>query len=187
MNADGSGARKLYDSGSHDADIDWASESIVFTAQFAIWKVADSGGNAVQITHPPDRGKWGKANLPAGDYDPRLSFDGKKIVFERLENTEDLHGGYNLFTINADGTDETRLTANSYAQGLASWSHSGQALVYVVAAINGEGKYDIWMINSDGTDNQNITPGYFPPAFLCHSPVFSRDDSAVFFIGQWWE
>jgi len=187
MDADGGNTRKLYDSGSHDADIDWAGGNIVFTAGFSIWMTNDNGGKAVQITHPPQQGQWGKANRPAGAYDPRLGPDGKKIVFERLENTGDIHGGYNLFTINSDGTGETRLTNSGYAQGLASWSHAGKALVYVVAAINGEGKYDIYMMNADGTDVHNITPAYFPTAFLCHAPVFSQDDSSVFFIGQWWE
>jgi Tol biopolymer transport system component len=187
MDADGAHIRKLYDSGSHDADIDWADGIIVFTSRFAVWKLPDSGGPAVQVTFPAGAGTWGKANLPAGDYDPRLSFDGKKIVFERLENTADANGGYNLFAINADGTGETRLTDDYYAQGLASWSHSGKELVYVVAAINGAGKYRIYMMNADGTDNRDVTPAYFPAAFLCHAPVFSRDDSSLFFIGQWWE
>ncbi len=187
MDADGDNVHKFYDSGDHDADIDWAGDNIVFTAQFAIWRISESGGQAVQITNPPDRGKWGKANLPAGDYDPRLSPDGKRVIFERLENTGDIHGGYNFFTINTDGTNETRLTSNYYAQGLASWSNSGKSLVYTIAAINGEGKYDIYMMNADGGDNHNITPDYFPPDFLCYTSVFSEDDTAIYFIGQWWE
>ena len=43
------------------------------------------------------------------------------------------------------------------------------------------------MMNADGTDNHNITPDYFPAEFLCHTPVFSIDDSKIFFIGEWWE
>jgi hypothetical protein len=42
------------------------------------------------------------------------------------------------------------------------------------------------VLNTDGTGNRNITPDCFPSAFLCHSPVFSRDDSRTYFIGQWW-
>jgi len=187
MNADGSGDRKLYNSGSHDADIDWAGNSLVFTTGFSIWKIKDDGTQPVKVTEPQGRGEWGDANLPKGDYDPRLSFDGKKIVFERLENITHPNGGYNLFSINLDGTEETRLTDNYYSQGIASWSHSGDKIVYVVAAIGGVGKYDIYMINSNGTENHNITPSYFPPEFLCYSPIFSKDDSKIFFIGQWWK
>jgi Tol biopolymer transport system component len=186
MNSRGTNVHRLYDSGSHDADIDWAGNSIVFTSRFAVWRMNVDGTQATSLTDPPRRGEWGKANLPKGDYDPRLSPDGSEVVFERLENTDIPNGGYNLFVINADGTGEVRLTENGYSQGLASWSHSGDRIVYVVAAIDGEGKYDIYMMDSDGTDNRNITPPYYPADFLCHAPVFSADDASIFFIGQWW-
>ena len=186
MDSNGGNASKLYDSGYHDADIDWAGDNIVFTSRFAIWRIKADGSDATVVTGPPGQGEWGKANLPKGDYDPRLSNDGKKIVFERLEDNSNPNGGYNLFTVNVDGTGETRLTNNNYSQGLASWSHSGGEIVYNVAAINGEGKYDIYILDSDGANNRNLTPSYFPPDFLCHAPIFSGDDTKIFFIGQWW-
>jgi len=187
MDKNGDNVQKLYDSGDNDADIDWAGNSLVFTSQFAIWRMKEDGTQPIRITNPPSRGEWGQANLPKGDYDPRLSYDGNRIVFERLEDTTLSNGGYNLFVVNLDGTGETRLTDNNYAQGLANWSHSGERIVYVVAAIGGVGKYDMYMINSDGNDNHNITPYYFPADFLCHSPVFSKGDARIFFIGQWWQ
>ena len=187
MDADGSNQRLFYDSGNHDADIDWVGDSIVFTSDFAIWKIHDDGSQPEQITDPENRGEWGNANLPVGDYDPRLSPDGKKIIFERLHDTSKPYGGYDLFVINSDGTAETRLTDTGYAQGLASWSHSGEEIVYSVAAIEGAGKYDIYLMNADGSENRNITPDYFPDNFLCYSPVFSADDSRILFIGRWWK
>jgi len=159
----------------------------VFTSQSAIWRMKEDGTQPVRITDPPGRGEWGEANLPKGDYDPRLTRDGKRIVFERLEDMSNPHGGYNFFAINLDGEGETRLTDNGYSQGLANWSHSGEKIVYVVAAIGDEGKYDMYIMNSDGANNRSITPSYFPTDFLCYSPVFSMDDSRVFFIGQWWK
>jgi Tol biopolymer transport system component len=184
-NTDGNNQRKLYDSGSNDADIDWVGDTIVFTSMFKIWRIKDDGTSPTQITNLSNAGQWGTANLPVGDYDPRLRSDGAKIVFERLEDPNSTHGNYNIFTINVDGTGETRLTSTGYAQGLANWSHDGDRIVYVVAAINNEGKYDIYVMNADGTNNHNATPSYFPTNFLCHSPVFSKDDSKIYFIGQW--
>ncbi|MFH1785886.1 MAG: hypothetical protein ABH842_05650 [Candidatus Micrarchaeota archaeon] len=183
----GNNESKLYDSGSHDADIDWKQNIIAFTSGSKIWVMKDDGTEAKTITNPVNGGVWGSANLPIGDYDPRLSVDGKKIVFERLEDPNVSNGAYNLFVINSDGTDEKRLTNTGYAQGLASWSYSGDKIVYTVAAINNQGKYDIYIIDSDGTNSRDITPSYFPPEFLCHSPIFSKDDSKIYFIGQWWE
>jgi Tol biopolymer transport system component len=187
MANDGGNQGRLYDSGGHDADIDWVGDSIVFTSGSQIWIMQDDGTAPVRITDPPHAGVWGNANLPFGDYDPRLSPDGQVIAFERLEDDASPHGNYNIFVINADGSSETRLTDNGYSQGIVSWSHSGTKLVFVVSAIGSEGKYDIYMMNSDGSNIANINPGYFPANFLCHTPVFSADDSIIYFIGEWWE
>jgi Tol biopolymer transport system component len=86
MNADGSNSHLFHDSGSHDADIDWAGDTIVFTSDHKIWSIKDDGTELTQVTNPANAGQWGQANLPIGDYDPRLRPDGLKIVFERLED-----------------------------------------------------------------------------------------------------
>jgi Tol biopolymer transport system component len=188
MNSDGSSQKMLYDSGSHDADINWGSGGrIAFTRDSEIWTMKDDGSDARQVTSPPKAGQWGKdVNLPFGDYDPRFSPDGSKIVFERLEDDTSSHGNYNLYVIGATGTGETKLTDTGYSQGLAIWSHSGDRLVYVVAAIGSAGKYDIYMMDADGSNARNITFDYFPAGFLCHSAMFSKDDSKVYFTGQWY-
>ena len=187
VDATGGSERKLFDSGDNDADVDWAGSKLVFTTGFKVWTVNDEGTGAFQVTNPANAGQWGSANLPIGDYDPRFNADGTRIVFERLEDPNTTHGGYNLFTVNADGSGERRLTSNNYSQGLASWSRDGTKLVYVVAAIGEEGKYDLYVMNADGSGNRDVTPDYFPPEFLCHAPVFSKDGSKIFFIGQWWQ
>ena len=186
MDADGSNQSKLYDSGGHDADIDWLGDTITFTSGSQIWLMQDDGTAPVRITNPPNAGIWGDVNLPFGDYDPRFSPDGQKIAFERLEDDASPNGNYNMFVVNVDGTGETRLTSNGLTQGIVSWSHSGAKLVYVVSAIGNEGMYDMYMMNHDGSNITNINPDYFPSDFLCHSPVFSADDSKIYFIGQWW-
>ena len=187
MDSSGTNSRKLYDSGNHDADINWEGNRIVFTSNSRIWIMQDDGTQVTQVTEPPKAGQWGNANLPFGDYDPRLSPDGNMIVFERLDDDTSPHGNYNIYVIHPDGSGQTPLTATGYSQGLANWSHSGDKIAYLVAAIGSEGKYDIYTMNSDGTQARNITPDYFPAAFLCHTPVFSIDDSRIFFVGQWWD
>ena len=187
MEQNGSDRRKLYDSGYHDADIDWVGQRIVFTAESRIWIMQDSGTEPVPVTEPPKAGLWGRANLPFGDYDPRLSPDGNRIAFERLEDDTSPNGNYNIYVINTDGSEETRLTNTGYSQGIVSWSHKSDKMVFIVGAIEGEGRYDIYQINADGSNMANITPAYFPPDFLCYTPAFSIDDSKIFFIGEWWE
>ena len=87
--------------------------------------------------------------------------------------------------VNVDGSNETALTSSRYTQGIASWSHSDEKIVYMVSAIGDDGVYDIYMMNADGSEQTNITPDYFPTEFLCYNPIFSIDDSKVFFVGEW--
>ena len=58
MNADGSDQHLFYDSGSHDADIDWAGDTIVFTSGFKIWSIKDDGSaRATNTNHKPNQ-RW---------------------------------------------------------------------------------------------------------------------------------
>ena len=186
MNADGTNLMELLDSESHEADLDWVGNIITFTKDSRIWIMNSDGSDIRPISDPPRSGEWGSANLPFGDYDPKISPDGSRIVFERLLRDDSPNGNYDIFLIDPISSQEIRLTNSGYSQGLANWSHSGDQLVYLVGAIDQVGQYDIYMMNADGTDNHNITPDYFPPQFLCQRVVFSIDDSAVFFIGEWW-
>jgi Tol biopolymer transport system component len=191
MDIDGAHQQLLYNSGGHDADVDWGNGGrIVFTRDYQIWSVKSDGSDPRQITDPAGAGTWGQANLPLGDYDPRYSPDGSRIAFERMVDASFANGGYDIYVVSADGSAETPLTntgAQGYAQGFANWSHAGDRLVYILAAAGTEGRYDLYLMNSDGSDNQTITPGYFPAAFLCLQAVFSADDSEIYFIGQWWQ
>jgi len=186
MDADGGNIREVYDSGFHDSDLHCSDGKIVFTRDSQIWMIDEDGTNPAQVTDPPRAGEGGNAVLPFGDYDPNLSPDGNRIVFERLVDDETVHGNYNIYVINLDGTGEMAITDTGYTQGLPVWSHSGERIVYLVGAIGNEGKYDIYLMNSDGSENRNIIPEYFPADFLCHDPIFSKDDSKIFFTGEWY-
>jgi Tol biopolymer transport system component len=186
MNADGGNQRSLYDSGFHDADIDWIGEQIVFTSQSKIWIIKEDGSNPHPLTNPPRAGEWGQANLPFGDYDPRLSPDGSQVVFSRLVDDQSAHGNYDLFIMDIDGTSQKNLTGSGHTQGLSSWSPSGDKILYIISAIGGQGVYDLYSVNSDGSENRSLTPTYLPTDFLIHGARFAPDSSAVYFIGQWW-
>ena len=186
MDADGGNIAVVYDSGFHDSDLHCSDGKLAFTRNSQIWMMNEDGTGLFQVTDPPRAGEWGNAVLPFGDYDPNLSPDGNRIVFERLVNDETTHGNYNIYVINVDGTEETAITDTGYTQGLPIWSHSGEQIVFAVGAIGNEGKYDIYFMDSDGSENRNITPEYFPADFLCHHPIFSKDDTKIFFVGEWY-
>jgi len=185
MDSDGGNITPFYDSGDHDSDMYYSNGKIAFTRDSQIWTINEDGTGLTQVTDPPRAKEWGNAVLPFGDYDPSLNSDGTKIIFERMVDDETTHGIYEIYLINADGTGETALTDTRHTQGIASWSHSDEKIVFMVSAIGNEGYYDLYMMNSDGSDYHNITPDYFPEEFLCYHPIFSYDDSKVYFIGEW--
>lgn len=186
MDRTGAIQTRLYDSGFHDADIDWVGDQIVFTSQSKIWVMESDGSNARVITDPPQAGQWGRANLPFGDYDPRLSPDGTKVVFSRLIGDDSVHGNYDLYLMDLDGSNLINLTNTGYSQGLSSWSSKGDKILYILSAKGEQGLYDLYSIKADGMDNQLLNPETLPPELLIQGARYAPDGLSVYFIGQWW-
>jgi len=187
MNSDGTNVAELYDSGYHDADCQWVGSQIVFTRESQIWIMDDNGTNARQVTDYEHAGEQGGADLPFGDYDPRLNPAGTLICFDRMVDDQHPSGNWNFHTVNTAGTGETAITDTGWQQFIAEWSHAGDRLLFTVAAMGGDGIYDMYTMNPDGSDPSNITPTDWPAEFLCSHGVFSHDDSRIYFVGEWWE
>jgi len=187
MDRDGGAEALLYDSGYHDADIHWVGDRIAFTRNFQVWVMDSAGSGARRVTDPPMAGEWGGAVLPFGDYDPRLSPDGGTVVYERMVDDSSPHGNYDLYLASLGEPGETRLTETGWTQGLASWSHGGDRLVFTVSAVGAEGRYDLYTVNVDGSDLKCLTGSPMPPAFLAHCAEFTPDDAALYFVGEWWD
>lgn len=186
MDSDGGNQRLLYDSGGHDADIDWVGDQVVFTRDSQIWIMNSDGTEAEQLTDPPNAGVWGDAVLPFGDYDPRISPDESLVVFERMVDDSSQHGNYELYICDIGGENVHNITGTRWTQGIAQWSSTGDELIYLVSAMGEEGRYDIFRINVDGTGSTDLTSDLFPPGFLAHHPIYAGDDSSIYFVGQWW-
>jgi len=186
MDPSGSAVTELYDSGFHDGDCHWLGSSIVFTRESQIWIMDDDGTDARQLTDFELAGQQGAADLPFGDYDPRIDPTGTIVSFDRMVDDANPSGNWDFYTILVDGTGETAVTNTGWQQFIAEWSHSGARLVFLVAAMGGGGIYDIYTIGPNGGGLENLTPSDWPTDFLCTHPLYSPDDSLIYFVGQWW-
>ena len=90
-----------------------------------------------------------------GDHSPRYSPDGSKIVFFSTRTADGAdNGDAEIFTMNADGSNQTQLTFNDVEDQLPAWTPDGR-IVFTRRA--GIGRWDIWIMNADGSGQRQLT------------------------------
>jgi Tol biopolymer transport system component len=78
-----------------------------------------------------------------------MSPDGSRIVFQSVRD-----GNQEIYVMNADGSEETRVTDNPAHDAFASWSPDGSKIIFET---NRDGNWEIYVMNADGTDQTRIT------------------------------
>ncbi|NGP88233.1 IPT/TIG domain-containing protein [Fodinibius halophilus] len=98
-----------------------------------------------------------------------------KIVFE-----SDRDGNQEIYIMDADGSNHTRLTNNSAIDGSPVISNDGKTIVF---SSDRNGDYDLYKMNADGSDIQRLT--HVSNLYEMHAS-WSPDDSQIAFdaVGQ---
>src|SRR5436190_10123706 len=81
-----------------------------------------------------------------------------KIAF-----TSDRDGNREIYVMNADGTNQTRLTNNAIVDDYPAWSPNGTKIAF--ASQKPSGDYAIFRMDADGTNRVEITPLQTDPGF----------------------
>lgn len=107
----------------------------------------DDGSNIIKLT-----------NNTAEDWEPRISPDGKQVVFisERDENQD-------IYIMNIDGSNQKRLTFNKVDNWNPCWSPDGSQIIF---ASETEEYFDLYLINKDGTLLKKIINNGSQPSWL---------------------
>ena len=97
--------------------------------------------------------------------------DGSKIAF--WGNTR-CDGNSEIYVIDADGSNRTRLTENTEHDSSPSWSHDGSKIAFHT---DRDSNLEVYVMNADGSNPTNLTNNVSGDAY----PSWSPDDSQIAF------
>jgi Tol biopolymer transport system component len=136
-----------------------------------IYLIDPDGSNETNLTNNPlgrrRRSQW------YGDRDPAWSPDGSRIAFSR-HGVQVQNGtvGWDIYLMDADGSNETRLTYDYGPHSSPTWSPDGQKIALVSYHAQ------IYVMEKDGSNLLPLTNG---PA-LNIEPVWSPDGARIAFM-----
>ena len=173
MNADGSGQANLSRSSTtEERGPDWSPDGQRMALASLQGEILDIFVLPVNLTKTDgNQPSWMKltGNSLGGDEYPDWSPDGTKLAFHSHRD-----GNWEIYVMNADGSEQTRLTDNPGEDTYPSWSPDGSRLVFNSAIV---GYTDIYVINADGTELTQLTSDLAPE----YDPSWSPDGSMIAF------
>jgi len=108
----------------------------------------------------------------SGDYTPCFSPDGKHIVFASRRDND-----YEIYRMNADGSDVVRLTNSPGIDNQPAYSADGKQIAF---ASNRDLNYEIYVMNADGSNVRRVTNHPERDDFPC----WAKDGRSLLFVGE---
>ena len=152
MNADGSEQTNISNNPEGDYAPDWSPDGtkITFTSlrdgNFEIYVMnADDGSDVTRLT-----------DNPFVDEFPAWSPDGTKIAFDSNRDIDEQTGLHNeeIYIMNTDGSNPTRLTTSPNFDGIPDWSPEGTKIAF---SSGRDGNAEIYVMNADGSNPTRLT------------------------------
>jgi Tol biopolymer transport system component len=137
----------------------------------------DFNGSAIYVISAGGFGEQRLSPTPGFDVTPSWSSDGSQIVFVRLhEAPQPNHPPMtDIRVMNADGTGDHAILANTLFSVEPRWSINGQ--IVFMSLMDGSGYLEIYLMNADGSGVRQLTSGLANNA----DPVWSPDGSRITF------
>lgn len=131
----------------------------------SIWLSGETGGKTWRITSPRPSGPP-HGSPPLGDYDPKISPDGGRVIAMRHMGRHNWH----VILIDLGSGMERDLSATEAVDGVPEWSGDGKKLIFWHVDVKALERSGLYTMTPEGSGRRRIPlpPGYFytMPAFL---------------------
>jgi Tol biopolymer transport system component len=178
MSTDGRHLARLTNHSASDIDPAWSPDGqrIAFVSKRdgndEIYVMNADGSNLKRLT-----------NFPGKDLSPSWSPDGNQIAFHSDRDEPNLNScnqacNWDIYVMNADGTDVTRLTDHPALDTDPAWSPDGQQIVFDSYRT---GNSEIFIMNTDGNDLSKLIPN----GVRSWNPAWSPDGQKIAFVSDY--
>ncbi len=104
--------------------------------------------------------------------------------FGKIAFVSDRNGNREIYSMDPDATNQTRLTINSANDEFPDWSPDGTDIAF---ATNRDGNFEIYTMNADGTTPTRLTINSVPDSEPAYSPdggriAFVRNGAGIFIM-----